>query len=394
MQRDVFERRLLAASVCARDFARTFVEEPLPDAMRFDVHLNSSYDGNAGPEVRLFPEDSSERSALRTKDSSSFEVVDLLWRDGLVPEWVDLTVEGETGDATLVEVLACGRFSGDETTLYYTWTDHAPFGPKGPALPVGYVEGQRFSIYDRSSCRSLERLARTMQHASKIWSLALHGLVFDDEVLSRTLESSSLEILEIRGAAVLGAGLRCLARLPKLRVLRLTSGDVEALSLAALPPSARLDVLAIENLPRTVHGAGRLVAAAPNLTSLTLRGPAATTADAVVAPPLLAELHLTFPHVPTWVRPGPRLRTLSVHAPASNDCEVAGLLAEAPLELENLDLRGTPVTDALFDSLARFPGLRYLDVVDTAVTTGALERFTGVRPSLRFHPRRRATPPR
>jgi hypothetical protein len=309
-----------------------------------------------------------------------------------VPQWVDVAVVGETGDATLVDVLACGRFIADETALYYTWTEVAPFGVKGPTLPVGYVEGQRFSIYSRSACWSLEHLARVMRHASKVWSLELHGAVFDDDVLAESIESDTLEILEVRGARLRGPWLRGLSKLPKLRVLRLTLGDGDVLSLAALPRSERVDVLALEDIPPVLHGVAQLVTATPNLTNLSLAGRADTTADAVVALARLAELRLTFPHVPSWVLPGPHLRTLSIHASASNDGEVTALLARVPDELERLHLRGTPVTDALLGAFARFRGLRYLDLVDTAVTAEGLGRFTSSRPRLRYHPRRRTTP--
>jgi len=45
--------------------------------------------------------------------------------------------------------------------------------------------------------------------------------------------------------------------------------------------------------------------------------------------------------------------------------------------------------DAVLDALAPFHKLRYLDVVDTGVTTEGMQRFTAARPSLRFHPRPR-----
>jgi hypothetical protein len=389
MERELFERRFLAASIKARDFARTFIEEPLPDAMRFNVHLNGSHDVGAGPEVKLFPEDSRDQVARRNKNVSAEQVVDLLWRDGLVPQWVDVTVVGETGDATLLDVDACGRFIGDETALYYKWTDVAPFGPKGPSLPVGYVEGQRFSIYDRSACWSLEHFARVMERSSKVWSLELHGPAFDDEVLSTALASSTVEILDVRGAPLRGSGLRGLARLPKLRILRMTSGEVDALSLAALPPSARLEVMEIENLPSSLHGVAQLIASTPNLKRLSLGGARGTTADAVVTTRRLEDLRLALPRVPTWVLPGPHLRTLGVHASESNDDEVIALLSRVFDGLEDLHLRGTPVTDSLFEALSRFTGLRYLDLDDTAVTHDGLARFAGTRPALGYHPRPR-----
>jgi hypothetical protein len=45
VERSVFAERLTQAAQRAREFARTLVEDPLPDAVRFRVILDSSYDG-------------------------------------------------------------------------------------------------------------------------------------------------------------------------------------------------------------------------------------------------------------------------------------------------------------------------------------------------------------
>jgi hypothetical protein len=129
------------------------------------------------------------------------------------------------------------------------------------------------------------------------------------------------------------------------------------------------------------------MSAAPSLKELRLSGQFDTSADADLVAPHLEELRLSFPRVPSWVKPGPALRTLGIHAPEANDTQVEALLAHAPSDLESLHLRGTPVTDALFTMLSRFVKLRYLDLVGTLVTAAALEAVTCQRPSLRFHPR-------
>ena len=46
MERDTFAERLHEAACLARDFARRFVEEALPDELAFRVSLNDSHDGN------------------------------------------------------------------------------------------------------------------------------------------------------------------------------------------------------------------------------------------------------------------------------------------------------------------------------------------------------------
>ena len=205
MRRDRFEEHFRRAAEQARNFARGFIEEPLPDATVFRVHLNRSHDAHATSEFKLFPEDSSNQHALAMKGVSGDEVISGLWRDGYVPQWIDIAVAGETGAATVIDVIACGRFIDDEQRLYYASTDVAPFGVKGPALPAGYVQGQRFSIHERSSCWSLEDLERAGRHAAKVWSLELHGPAFDDNALATMPTFSRLEILELTGFALKGS---------------------------------------------------------------------------------------------------------------------------------------------------------------------------------------------
>lgn len=380
MERRVFGERLERGAARARDFARTFVMEELPDLLRFRVLLNQSYDGHAGPEARLFPEDNGR--TVHCADAEA--VVDLLYRDGRVPEWVDLTVVGEGVATTIVEVRACGRFVEDDARLYYTrCPDQAPFGVKGPTLPVGWVEGQRFSIHHRSSCWSRADLEDACRHGGAVWSLELHGTAFDD-VLSGRLPLPALEILELHGVSPVSfAGL---AGFSRLRVLRLDLGG-RALDLASLPLLPALSVLSLHGLPSRIEGVARLSSAAPALRDLTLTAPACPESDARLAPPLRA-LKLSMPTLPAWVASSPSLRTLHLAASQATNDDVRAWLAVCPQELEDLSLRGAHVSDEILQDLGRFRALQFLTVVDTAVTREALERFAKGRRNFRYLPRR------
>lgn len=59
---------------------------PLPDRMIFRVHLNSSCDVHAGPDVKLFPEDSSDDRAVATKHLDEEDAAEQLvgWEPGIV----------------------------------------------------------------------------------------------------------------------------------------------------------------------------------------------------------------------------------------------------------------------------------------------------------------------
>src|SRR6266545_31226 len=95
------------------------VLEVLPEAMRFRVLLNQSNDDIVPLRLGevVFPQDSGRIRALHACDART--VVDELWRDGRVPEWVDLSVVDVRRKSTAVEMLCCGRFTDDESLLYH-----------------------------------------------------------------------------------------------------------------------------------------------------------------------------------------------------------------------------------------------------------------------------------
>ncbi|MBL8715246.1 MAG: hypothetical protein JNL79_04590 [Myxococcales bacterium] len=342
--------------------------------------LDQSYDGHAGPEARLFPEENGR--TVHCADAEA--VVDLLYRDGRVPEWVDLTVVGEDVATTIVEVRACGRFVEDDARLYYTWCpDQAPFGLEGPTLPVGWVQGQRFSIHHRSSCWSRADLENACRHGREVWSLELHGTAFDD-VLSGRLPLPALEILELHGVSPVSfAGL---AGLSRLRVLRLDLGG-RALDLASLPRLPALSMLSLDGLPSRIEGVARLASSVPALRELTLSAKACAESDARLALPVRG-LTLRMPTLPEWVAPSPSLRKLSLDASQITNADVCAWLAACPRELEDLSLRGALVSDEILADLRQFRALQFLTVIDTAVTLEALERFAKGRRNFRHLPRR------
>ena len=104
------------------------IAEDLPERLVFRVRLNQSYDGHAPRpgEVR-FPADSAPDRAVALHRCDAATVVAELWRDGRVPEWINVTVVDETGAETVVEVVCCGRFTDDDARLYHAWEGAPPF---------------------------------------------------------------------------------------------------------------------------------------------------------------------------------------------------------------------------------------------------------------------------
>ena len=62
------------------------------------------------------------------------EAVTYLWRDGKVPEWIDVAVEA-VDHRSLVALRCCGRFTSSEELLYHSPSGLPPLSIKSPALP-------------------------------------------------------------------------------------------------------------------------------------------------------------------------------------------------------------------------------------------------------------------
>ena len=137
MQKSEFSRLFHEASAACVTFARKFVSDQLPDATLYELFPNSSFDGNPLHEdERVFPDDELPRDEFHSMNAD--QVVMYLWRDGMVPEWIDLTVVAATEQHTIVQLLCCGRFTANNELLYYNHANRGPFGVKGPVLPPGY----------------------------------------------------------------------------------------------------------------------------------------------------------------------------------------------------------------------------------------------------------------
>ena len=158
MDRDEFATLLDAAARWARDYARGFVLESLPDAMTFRLLFNQSNDDIEplrGCEL-VFPEDDGRQRSCRGPTA-----IDELWRDGRVPEWIDLCVSAVERRSTVIEALCCGRFTDDDRLLYHRAEGRPPFHVTSPVLPPGY-NGERFTLrwMDRRRRWRLGRILR------------------------------------------------------------------------------------------------------------------------------------------------------------------------------------------------------------------------------------------
>lgn len=138
MDQDQFAQRLRLATERTLEFSRTFVWNVLPEQCHYVVVL-----GETGFQFRLrdgetvYPEDV-QWEAEKVGPLDVAQVVAVLWREGKVPEWIDMAVREADEVATYVELLCCARFT-DQERLLYDWSSAiTPFQFRGPALPPSW----------------------------------------------------------------------------------------------------------------------------------------------------------------------------------------------------------------------------------------------------------------
>lgn len=143
ISRNSFEHNLISAAFHAQEFARTLVTNILPEKIKYVVYLGVSYDGNPLEDgEQIFPEDCTKNK--RCFDRSE-EVVDLLWREGSVPEWINVFVESNTSEYTQIKLDCCGRFSRKSEHIYHAHEGRAPFHVLGPPRQ------SEFDLFDKKS---------------------------------------------------------------------------------------------------------------------------------------------------------------------------------------------------------------------------------------------------
>lgn len=390
MDRETFAEHFRRASVAARDFARNYIEEELPDDMRFRLRLNCSYDVNATDEDTLYPDDSSPERAKALRECTAEAVVDTLWRGGEVPQWADLQVIGRTEDASLLQVMVCGRFTANHERLYHVQEGHPPFHATGPWLPVRYEDGKRFSLYDRSECWDERDLGLLAPHTDKVWSLELHGNEIVDSFLHKLPSFSKLELLELRATRVAGPGLAALGRHPNLRVFRAHILEGQPFHLSSLPTQRAMRTLDLNGLPSFDWGASLLAGKVPRVEHLSLRAFDTLLLDGSFPP--ADELSLEAVRIDGEPTLPSRLRRLGLHFAEFSDAICDQLLAPVS-SLQSLSLRGSPVSVEQLGRLVRKFELEHLDAVDCGLSRDAALKLRADFPQLRMLPDYKASTP-
>lgn len=149
LSRETFRNNLVDSATLARDFTRTLVTTLLPDPISYIVRYECSYDGHPLREdEKTFPQDYEQEPPTTT---SPEEVTNLLWRDGFIPEWINVTVSHEDGKQTHIKLECCGRYSAMPEMMYHIQEGRPPFHVLGPPMPPGFESnsGCKFNLYWR-----------------------------------------------------------------------------------------------------------------------------------------------------------------------------------------------------------------------------------------------------
>lgn len=387
MKRELFVERFADAARLAREFARRFLIEELPERIVFDLHLNASYDVNASSEFSMFPEDSGSETALRTKRVDENAVLRWLFRNEMVPQWVNLQVAGIISDATIISIDACGRFIADEQYLYHQGEGRPPFHVLGPTLPVGHEDGVKFSIFKRSVCWSIEDLEFLAQNDAKIWSLEINGPDFTDRLPKNLLLFDTVEILELKGTKISGKLLEVISEMSRLRIVRINQADVVEFDMFSLPPDSKsVTEFSFRGTPGKIKGGAQIRVAFPNLTQLCFAGSHDIDWDQPPDLQGIERLKFSFPEHASWMRDIAGTQSVSLNFDSCDENAIFALLRTGNTSLKSVNLRGTPIGNEIFNVIGAMPELEHFDVVDTKVTNEALSEFTSKRPEISCWP--------
>ena len=156
MTRSNFETNLREAIRSTLEATREFVSDNLPDGVRLLIAPNCSFDGNPlEDDEEIYPGE--EMPAFKTlAPKTEAEVCDFLYRNGKVPEWINLQADSVDEDYTYLVLECCGRFTAMEKHLYHRGGGIPPFNPQVamPGLEYDVETDGKFPLRQRYNKKS------------------------------------------------------------------------------------------------------------------------------------------------------------------------------------------------------------------------------------------------
>jgi len=135
MEKELFEKRLKESSEKAIAFSRQFIIQNIPSDYSYRIFTNQSYDENPLiDDEEVFPDETLKKGTYLAKRNIQ-DVSAYLWRDGKVPEWINMTIHDFKKYHTFIALECCGRFTKNDALLYHHHGGWPPFHLLGPATP-------------------------------------------------------------------------------------------------------------------------------------------------------------------------------------------------------------------------------------------------------------------
>ena len=143
MDQEVLAQRLELATRQALEFTRRYVWNALPARCQYLLRP-----GLLGPKPvvqggqLVFPK-AGRQDGEEVEESGPLEVAGVvahLWREGMIPAWININVYAAHETMTYLELHWCGDFTDQDRSLYYQDSDTCPIQVLGPPLPPRWDE--------------------------------------------------------------------------------------------------------------------------------------------------------------------------------------------------------------------------------------------------------------
>lgn len=148
MDKNTFQKHLEMATSIVLPFTREMLINPLLLNYLYFIFPNQSYDGNPLNEDEEIYPDESLPSDNHLPPMDIENVVNHLWRNEKVPEWINISVHSYDDNYTYLQLLCCGRFTALEQLLYHSYEGYPPFHVLSPSIPPNWESVEKSGKFD------------------------------------------------------------------------------------------------------------------------------------------------------------------------------------------------------------------------------------------------------
>ncbi len=146
MQQADFSRLLDLATADAIALAKMMLLDELSDQYVYRIFPNQSFDGNRDAEEIVYPMDSLgsiDDYIMMTRD----ECISFMYREGRLPEWIDISVGAAGADLTYIAVGVAGDLLTTTSGYIITVPDAGRLGLNRRHFLTGFYLAKRFQNF-------------------------------------------------------------------------------------------------------------------------------------------------------------------------------------------------------------------------------------------------------